>query len=495
MDVAAEPLAAGQTFTVSIWADTEAEHAGETSHGIAISAAASVKRFEIEILLQPTAHFRVVAPAAGPLVIERDSPESERVAVELQVVDDPAAVSGTPEIVAYLTYEGRPCGSVSREVAVQGVAAPAAREAQPRRDALAVEAGAAAADLQVDVVEAPGRDGRTFTVTVRTPLLPAYAGGRTETWALPSVAKDLVAEYMKEFTSGELSNEDRLLELEGAGMDLFDAAPELFRQVFWELIDAGARLESIAIVSEEPYVPWELMVPTRRVPGRRREERKPLGVEFSVSRWSPRDHTSPPQRIPLGDSVVVAPRDSGLDQAEDEAAMVLERFPGTRIDPAGTQALDRWLNEKNTTLLHFICHGESGVTQVLKLENGQVLNTTRLRALDGLCRALEEGRPLVFINACQVGRPVPALVGTGGFAERFMGMGAAGVVAALWSVRDSIAHEIAVEFYRRVKEEPGVPFAQILRDIRKKAYEPGGGEDTYAAYCFYGDPRATAAGG
>jgi len=39
------------------------------------------------------------------------------------------------------------------------------------------------------------------------------------------------------------------------------------------------------------------------------------------------------------------------------------------------------------------------------------------------------------------------------------------------------------------KVEPTRPFAAILRDIRRKAYEPGA-RDTYAAYCFYGDPAA-----
>ena len=32
------------------------------------------------------------------------------------------------------------------------------------------------------------------------------------------------------------------------------------------------------------------------------------------------------------------------------------------------------------------------------------------------------------------------------------------------------------------------PFAEITRDLRRKAHEAGKAEDTFAAYCFYGDP-------
>ena len=81
-------------------------------------------------------------------------------------------------------------------------------------------------------------------------------------------------------------------------------------------------------------------------------------------------------------------------------------------------------------------------------------------------------------------------MGAGGFAEVFMALGASGVIAPLWSVRDSIAHEIAQKFYERIKKEPNTPFAEILADLRKQSYAEGGGEDTYAAYCFYGDPLA-----
>jgi hypothetical protein len=102
-------------------------------------------------------------------------------------------------------------------------------------------------------------------------------------------------------------------------------------------------------------------------------------------------------------------------------------------------------------------------------------------------------KPLVFLNACEVGRPNVALVGMGGFAKAFVDLGAAGVIAPLWSVRDSIAFDVASRFYAEIMQQPSRSFADILKTIRRLAYDEQIGEDTYAAYCFYGDPTAARA--
>ncbi|HYZ68975.1 MAG TPA: hypothetical protein VE666_14440, partial [Mycobacterium sp.] len=62
----------------------------------------------------------------------------------------------------------------------------------------------------------------------------------------------------------------------------------------------------------------------------------------------------------------------------------------------------------------------------------------------------------------------------------------------LWQVDDAVAHEVAVMFYDEVRRNPRRPYADILRELRGRAYADDG-EDSYAAYCFYGHPIATAA--
>jgi CHAT domain len=95
------------------------------------------------------------------------------------------------------------------------------------------------------------------------------------------------------------------------------------------------------------------------------------------------------------------------------------------------------------------------------LENGQTLNSTQILGMAGVDTIFEQKHPLVFLNACEVGRGIPALLGVGGFAKSFLDLGASAVIAPLWSVKDTIAHEIAETFYKRVKAEPNTPFAEI----------------------------------
>jgi CHAT domain-containing protein len=180
-----------------------------------------------------------------------------------------------------------------------------------------------------------------------------------------------------------------------------------------------------------------------------------------------------------------------LQYAEAEAKLVAQAFPPSqRIDPANLTALDKKLGDSSVTLLHFVCHGEDKSPQKIYLDNEiDNLNCLQVKGLEGFVRTFPRARTFVFLNACEVGRPAPALVGIGGFANSFLEIGAGGVVAPLWSVADDIAHSVAKEFYETVRRSPKTPFAKILQGIRKKAYM-GTAEDTWAAYCFYGDPQA-----
>lgn len=81
-------------------------------------------------------------------------------------------------------------------------------------------------------------------------------------------------------------------------------------------------------------------------------------------------------------------------------------------------------------------------------------------------------------------------MGSTGFAAVFTRLGARGVIAPIWGVRDSVAAAVARTFYRRIKADPTVRLAEVMCEIRKLAYEGLDPEDSYAAYCFYGDPNS-----
>lgn len=489
------PFAAGQCFGVEVYADEEGMRPWESGLPVKLLGPAEQRRFEFQVWLVGSDDHFVIDQPARSLVIERDNVRSSIAHFQVRVREDIRNGQGA-FLSALLFFKGRPCGRVTRTVplGISGTegGGEALLDVDDFRDSLEVNSGTAA-DLLVNII-ATSADGRHYTCRVATPLISWYSAGRESRWELPDRADKWVRAVMNAFTRA--SGFARRAALVGAGKELFDAAPAIFREVLWSLLDDPAtcgRFHSILIISDEPSVPWELMVPTRFRPGETPEERSPLGVEFVLSRWTGKDNVQPPQQLPLTNSYVVAPTDPRLAKAADEAAMVIKRVPGDLIEPASVAMLDEVLRRDKRSLIHFICHGKSEEgQQILVFQGWEVIQPYFLRGMGNLERALREKRPLIFLNACGTGRLERGLVGAGGFAETFMKLGAGGVVAALWDIEDHVAHQVAEEFYRRVQESSITPFAAILRDLRRRAYESGTDEDTWAAYCFYGDPLATA---
>jgi CHAT domain-containing protein len=281
--------------------------------------------------------------------------------------------------------------------------------------------------------------------------------------------------------------------MRGAGFQLFEAAPEVFKEAFWALVDNKKPLRSIYILSEEPHIPWEVMIPNRPPPVGKDWE-FPLGAEYLVGRWTKKNFTSPRQRIALGKGVGMAPTYAGDDElpfAQQEIEYVDERFSLRVIKPATIARLDRTLASCDASFLHFACHGQAGKGEG-KMEiqlDDENLDDKTLRGLPGVMKACSRDKPFVFLNACEVGRQQVALSGVGGLAPTFLRMGASALLAPLWSVEDNVAFEVAKAFYDQSKKNPGVPFAEIIRQLRRKAYKKPY-QDSWAAYVFFGDPLA-----
>lgn len=496
MDLSKPEPQPGDEFDVIVYADQTAARPGEETEDIEFMAPREVREFEIEVHLTATSHFAIVQPLKK-FIIKRDEPRSTSAAFKVVALSAGAEPGVVPRITAGFSFNSRACGSVSRVVQLANLpAAPAADDIKPLPPKLEVNTTARPADLIVEITN-PNRDGRTFVCLVRT---PGFAEPVTEDWVLNTATGQLVGEFFQIFTAPNQSPSQRLNGLLGAGKNLFKAAPKCFQDRFWQLIDAGKPPRTISILSEEPFMPWELMIPMRRGAGNAWEIREPLGVEFAVGRWVCDDHCLSPQTAPLSDSWVFAPvyppsprGPKPLAKAAEEAQFVQAKFPGESISPAVFDGVQTALEAGSRSLLHFVCHGASsaGGGQSIYGENNTTLNSIGLGGLVGSVAAFAAKRPFVFLNACEVGRQTPALVGVGGFAATFIDLGASCVIAPLWSVRDEVAHEIAQEFYNQTLADPAKPFAEIIRSIRARAYAAGGGEDTYAAYCFYGDPLAS----
>jgi hypothetical protein len=478
MDVdAPEPLSPGARATVQVYVDREALRPGESGTSLVLP---DLPRLQLRVWLMTSEHFRVVGAETATLTVRSGEDRSSTARFEVEYAGDAA---GEPGLTAAFAYNGRPVGSVSRQLGA--TAAPAAGR-------VCVDAHAREPDLVVRVTRDPGGDRRHFLVTVSSPLLDEYADGVTGPWRFDTDPREIVAQYLEAFTTASAIG-GRRAALIGAGKRLFRAAPEVFVDAFWALVDCEQPFRSIFIVTADESIPWELMIPVRG-----EHQRPPLGVEFAVGRWIDEQGVSPLlQTVPLVDSTVIAPTyRSGrvLEFAEREARDVIAAFHGRRITPAYATSIDSALAQEPTSLLHFVGHGVTrGGRQVLQLDPDEELDDLDLEGRDGVAAALRSKHPMVFLNACDVGAGAPALIGADGFPATFARLGAACVIAPGWSVDDAAAEVVAREFYRAIVADPRRPFAEVVAELRARSYEGENPPDSFAAYCFFGDPLAAQA--
>ena len=148
-------------------------------------------------------------------------------------------------------------------------------------------------------------------------------------------------------------------------------------------------------------------------------------------------------------------------------------------------------------ILHFACHGvadpnsiwNAGLLMKGKIKSGKYVEDRILSSQIEAFSDLQEDDfpgPLVFLNACQVGRQGKTLTGTGGFAKAFIKSGAGAFVSTHWSVGDTSALEFSTTFYRKLLD--GKNMMTAVAAARKAAKNSQ--EFTWLAYVVYADPYA-----
>jgi hypothetical protein len=283
-------------------------------------------------------------------------------------------------------------------------------------------------------------------------------------------------------------------ELLGVGHRIANLIPDEFWSALHAVHEHLKETPTLLFLSEEPYIPWELAFLDEPLDA---DPAVPpfLGAQANVARWILGDKTpvQPPPRERLVSAMAVVAGDysnSGWDElpeATKEAKVLAGEYEAKSVDADLRTVLELLKGNPKVDLVHFAVHGqydgEVGRDGLIMVD-GQVLNGNKVlaRPLDG---------PFVFLNACQVGAGNKILAGAAGLAADFVNAGASGVVAPLWSVKDTIAREIAQEFYSRVFGDPRVSPAVALRECRAKFRDDPAASPTYLAYQFFGGPNMT----
>jgi hypothetical protein len=393
-------------------------------------------------------------------------------------------------VLAVFCYRGRDCGTARRSFTVGA----AAEDPQPVAGAagLVIETAAVAPALTVRILRlepsAPGK--LTWQLQVpRADDIPNLPDRLVDHVDLGASPREWVTALYRDSESAAVGSHEDLFR--GVGDALWERTPGCFRRVYWALRDALGPGFPIQFVTDEPYVPWELVRPYDEQRDRGADI---LALEHPVARWIADYEGSLRQRLPRGRVVTIAPDYPNvadqLPRAQEEAEL-LTRLHGARPVPGRTDEVKRLLEEgladESVGVLHFAGHGDylpqqPGASSI-KLEDGSLpalvvgRREVRLGERDG---------PLVVFNACKVGATGESLGATGGWAEVFLRRRFRGVVAPLWAVYDEDATVVIEELFDAVVGR-GETLGRALQQIRVKH---GATSPTFFAYLYYGDVMA-----
>lgn len=280
--------------------------------------------------------------------------------------------------------------------------------------------------------------------------------------------------------------------------------PPVIRDPLWTHRE---ELDQIEVISTEPQIPWEIvhLLPPGRA-GKLPDEEQFLGMKGLV-RWIHAAGAASPH-VQLDDVAAVVPEypaGSGweLEATAREWTFLSGTMAADRIEATGSTVLDLIREPGGFDVLHFAGHGEAESASIaqaaLLMESGVDDNGTwrpdRLTSTDveGACDVWPDNggvRPMVVLNACQVGRSGYQLTDIGGFAQAFLKGGAGVFVGSLWAVGDEPASTFAQTLYSRLREgEELSEAASAARAASRKADDA-----TWLAYVVYGDPCATIEG-
>ena len=460
-------------------------------------------------------------PALRRTIAVPQDGDSQPAVFLMQLVDDH---TGPHRVTVDFYHRGRNAGSLTLEVAVRSF--PFLGRSTRRAEAISSEEGEEppvfgtasvvravegvtisqgtplpAADIELRITQ--DADGRTLHFHLQSQKLPALDGRSAGSIVFndlsrPDLFFDRLAERLSalaaragtELTGEEAARmEDEVADL---GVELYEQLfPAPLRQLYWEMKarrDAG-EVRNLLIVSDEPWIPWELVKPYDVVDGNDVEDDHLAGA-WCMSRWLA--GAAVPADLNIRAARLIAPMLS-LDFVTSEmqyfgslAARKIETAP-----PISTRAQFLELAEQGgAQLLHFATHGNYNQAFVdespIVLEGDPLFpsDLTRRRA-----KGLRSEKPLIFLNTCHGARVGYNLTGLGGWAQRLVDhLGVTAFVGALWEVHDELASKFAQSFYEELWT--GKTLGEAFFSSRQQIRAMQSANPTWLAYTLYGDPNS-----
>lgn len=509
---APERVAAGQEFELQI--GLSATPVTGVTGGPITGVVPEEFQFDLQVVADG---FAFPAGSKAELHITRDSPGAAQATVKLVApeVTSSTGIVGNLEVLFF--YEGNLCGQAMRTVAVGDAAATNEAVTADSASSVAIpEVPAPDLTVKISKGSADNRLLWTFSTPHEIPDVPSEpATTELDNVSARSFALDRVR-TLADWDKNPLTP----AKLIGIGEEISKTMPS----EFWLVLDAvwakkqadGKSGPSLLIVSEDPYVPWELAATTEAFArSERLEPTKPpfLGAQLRIGRWIPPVSTPfggdiptlpPPTNLEIGHMVVFVGDYQAihgqrpLPLAMEEGEKLADRYRAIKRnavvkDVTGLLRDDIVVDDVKVAVdaIHFACHGEVSANPK---HNGIVLSDDNTRLGADMISGSAIGKtssPFVFLNACQLGVETAGLDGNyAGLAGAFLDQGATGFISPLWSVDDEIAQEVALDFYDSVfASAETTSVADVLRELRSRFdVASDNPQASYLAYVYYGHP-------
>lgn len=303
-----------------------------------------------------------------------------------------------------------------------------------------------------------------------------------------SLSQDVTEKFRALFKEIEKTNMSPTVideKIRAIGLSLYDEiVPLELKAVYWRIRDT---IQSIQVWSMEPWIPWEIIKPSRILESGAPEEDNFLCESFACCRW--RIGIPPVVKDRLRKIRVVVPSDTKLKSALDERDWIKEFARNNGISVSSVSSLQEVLSTFRSgdfDILHFCTHGKNNkdlsILSRIELENGEELTPAHI---SGMATTFGQSHPIVILNACQSGAQDFSFTEIQGWSTRFLNAGASAFICTLWSITDEAALNFTKELYNQLLN--GVSLGEAVTASRLKCRKIG--DASWLAYELYGHPN------